>query len=123
MRVALTVWNGRVSPVFDVARTVLVLDVQDGAVVGRREEALDEGAPALKARGLAGMGVATLICGATSRPAVGMLSSYGITTVPFVAGDVEEVIAAYLKGEIHGPKFAMPGCCGRRQRFRGGRRC
>jgi len=41
MKVALTVWNGRISPVFDVSRKILILDVSHGVVTGQREEPLE----------------------------------------------------------------------------------
>ena len=96
MKVALTVWNGRISPVFDVSRKVLILDVAHGAVTGQREEPLEGIDPVQKARKLVEWEVRKLICGAISRPLAGLFATYGIRTIPFIAGDAEEVIKAYL---------------------------
>ena len=116
MKVALTVWNGRISPVFDVSRKVLILDVAHGAVTGQREEPLEGIDPVQKARKLVEWEVRKLICGAISRPLAGLFATYGIRTIPFIAGDAEEVIKAYLARKLPNPSMAMPGCCG------GGRR-
>ena len=40
MKVALATWNGRISPGFDIARQVLMLDAEEGRVVARCEETL-----------------------------------------------------------------------------------
>ncbi|MBN1276574.1 MAG: dinitrogenase iron-molybdenum cofactor biosynthesis protein [Deltaproteobacteria bacterium] len=116
MKLALAEWQGRVSPVFDVSRHILVVVVREGVVVGRREEYLED-APILKAKRLASMEIDHLICGAISRPLAGLIGSYGIKMIPFVAGEVEEVIEAFLSGMLPAPDMAMPGCCGRNISF------
>ncbi len=122
MKVALSVWKGRISPVFDVSRRILVLDIHHGVVTGRREEALLENDPVRKAGQLSEWGVRKLICGAISRPLAGLIAAHGIRMVPFVAGNAEDVIEAHLAGELPNRRLAMPGCrCGQRRRFRGGR--
>jgi len=120
MKVALTVWNGRISPVFDVSRKILVLDIHDGVVAGKREEQVEGIDPAQKAGKLAQWQVRELICGAISRPLAGLFAAYGIRTIPFVAGDAEDVIEAYLARKLPNRSMAMPGYCGGgRRRFRG----
>jgi predicted Fe-Mo cluster-binding NifX family protein len=121
MRVALAVWRGRISPVFDVSRKILVLDVHNGIVTGRKEETLEEVDPVRKAGKLSEWKVRKLICGAISRPLAALFAAYGIRTIPFVAGNAEEVIEAFLAGALPNRRMAMPGCCGQRRRFRGGR--
>ncbi|HBX43481.1 MAG TPA: dinitrogenase iron-molybdenum cofactor biosynthesis protein [Deltaproteobacteria bacterium] len=121
MKVALSVWNGRISPVFDVSRRILVLDVHHGVVTGRSEETFEESDPVRKAGKLSELKVRKLICGAISRPLAGLFAAYGIRTIPFVAGDAGEVIEAFLAGALPNRRMAMPGCRGQRRRFRGGR--
>jgi predicted Fe-Mo cluster-binding NifX family protein len=115
MRAALAIWNGRVSPVFDVSRQILVLDIEDGNIVAKSEEMLDDD-PVGKAGTLARLKVETLLCGAISRPLSGILAAYGIRIIPFIAGDSDEVIMAYLAGDLPNPQLSMPGCCGRKHR-------
>ena len=116
-RVAVTVWNGRISPVFDVARNLLLLDVADGRVTARREESLDGDDPGRQASRLTQFQPNALICGAISRPLVNLLSACGIRVLPFVAGETESVIHAYLEGTLSAPVWAMPGCCGHGGRY------
>ena len=121
MKVALATWNGRISPVFDVARQVLMLDVEDGRVLARHEETLPGTEPQAQAGRLAALGPQTLICGAISGPMAALLAASKIRVIPFTAGDVERVLGAWLLGTLPSPALSMPGCCGRRRRCRGGR--
>ncbi|MCK4341845.1 MAG: NifB/NifX family molybdenum-iron cluster-binding protein [Phycisphaerae bacterium] len=122
MRVALPTWDGRISPVFDVARRLLVVDVERDAEIGRSEVDLEETRLAARASRVTALGVHVLICGAISWPLEAMLTSAGIRLIPQICGPVEDVLRAFLAGQLPDEAFLMPGCCGRRRRFRGGRR-
>lgn len=118
MRIALAIWEGRISPVFDVSRRMLILDVEHGVIIGKSQETLTSDNPALKAARLSEIGVHTLICGAVSRQVEDILATYGIETIPFIAGDVEQVEMAYMNGDLMESSFKMPGCNVRRESFR-----
>lgn len=117
MKVALAVWNGRISPVFDVSRQLLVIDVEDGRVVNRITVHFSSDHPMHKVRRLVEMKVEMLLCGAVSSPLAATLDANGIGRLDFVSGDVESVISAYLEGQLPSPEMSMPGCfAGRRRR-------
>jgi len=118
MRVAVAVWKDRISPVFDVSRNILVLDIENGIITCKHEERFASDNSAHKLTKLAELRVQKLICGAISQPLAHMLTSNGIKTLSFIAGDIEEVIAAYLSGNLSNPALSMPGCCRSRQRPR-----
>jgi len=122
MRIAIPIADDRVSPVFDVARRLLVVDAEQGAEAGRNEQALEEEPLALRARRVAELGVNVLICGAISRPLEAMLMAAGVEVIPQTCGRADEVLGTFLSGQLVGDVFVMPGCCGRRRRFRGRRR-
>jgi predicted Fe-Mo cluster-binding NifX family protein len=119
MKVALATWNGRISPVFDVARQVLMLDVADGRERARHEETLPGTDPLAQADRLASLAPQTLICGAISQPMAAMLVARGVCVMPFTAGPVEDVLAAWMAGSLPNTALSMPGCCGRMRRCRG----
>ncbi len=121
MKVALATWNERISPVFDVARQVLILDVQNNRVVARHEERLPGTEPQSQAERLAAIAPHTLICGAISQPMADLLAAKNIRIIAFTAGSVEDVVSAWLAGALPNPALAMPGCCGQRRRCGGGR--
>jgi predicted Fe-Mo cluster-binding NifX family protein len=110
MRLAIAVWNGRVSPVFDTAAQVLMVDLDEARERSRRAEALSETSPAWRVRRLVELGVELLICGALSRPLATMLAGAGIRVLPWTAGPVDDVLAAYLAGKLPHPQWTLPGC-------------
>ena len=119
-RVAIPISGTRVSPLFDVARTLLLADIEAGRVTNRsRHEVATDSAPA-RARLLADLNVAELICGGISRPVAMVVQAHGVRVVPWVAGEIEEVLAACAADRLPSPEFVMPGC-GRRGRRRGRR--
>jgi len=120
MRVALATWNGRISPVFDVARQVLLVDVEDGRANSRHEALLPGTDPQAQADRLGALGPRVLICGAISQAMAAMLAAKGVEVIPFTAGHVEQVLAAWLAGGLPAPAWTMPGCCGRKRRCHGG---
>jgi len=119
-RVALAIWNERISPVFDVSRRLLVLEIDAGLISSRTEVALDPDEVGRKAARLAEHQIQVLICGSISRCLAGLLESRGIRLLSFVTGPVEEVITAYLEDALPHPRLIMPGCCCARWRQQGG---
>ena len=121
MRVAIPTWSGRVSPVFDVAKQLLLVDLDGEAAAGRQEAAIEGTELGARARRVVELGVDVLICGAISMPLEAMLVSLGVRVIPHTCGPTEEVLRAFASGRLPDEAFLMPGCC-RRRRFRGGRR-
>ena len=116
MKAAFPHWENRIAPVFDVAREMCLVEVSSGRVVQEVRETLQADLPVQKVLRLAELGVGTLICGAISRPLHEMVLAYGIRVIPFVAGDLRQVIRAWLKDDLDRDAFAMPGCWGRGRR-------
>jgi len=123
MKVAVAAWEGRVSPVFDTARQVLLFEVSGHQVEASGEALLSDQEPTRRVQQLKDLGVGTLICGAVSRPVAAMVRMAGVHLMPFIAGPVDDVLKAYVEGTLTTPAFQMPGCCGARRRFRRGRGC
>jgi predicted Fe-Mo cluster-binding NifX family protein len=111
MKVALTIWEGRISPLFDAARELLVADIEDsGRINNRRHEPITPQWPLRVAERMVEQGVTVLICGAISEAPAGMMEAAGIKLVAFVAGSVDEILDALAKGRPLIPAFSMPGC-------------
>ena len=115
MKIALTVWNGRIAPVFDVSRQLLVLTPDDEVAAPGKMVAWSGDTPAARLAVLRERGIKVLICGAISQPARLEAESMGIEVNGFIAGDVNEVLAAWRRGELASGSFAMPGCGGARR--------
>ena len=110
MKLALSVWENRISPVFDCAQTLLVVDMNRGMVSGKSVEPFGDESPFFRATRLSELGVEVLICGAVSDAFANIIETYGIRILSFIAGGVDEVLHAYLTGGLHNAKFRMPGC-------------
>ena len=122
MKVAVPDWQGRVSPVFDVAEQVLLVDLDREDDGSRRTESLGTTAPHDRAQRLAELGVNVLVCGAISWPLEALLAASGIRVIPLVCGKVEDVVRAFCDGTLENERFAMPGCCRKRRHARNRRR-
>ena len=119
MKVAIPTWNARVSPVFDVAKRLLVVKLEGAREVSREEAAIEETQLMARAKRVTQLGVDVLICGAISMPLEAMLVSAGVRVIPHTCGTVEDIVLAFESGRLTDETFLMPGCCGRRRRFRG----
>ncbi len=110
MKVALTVWQKRISPVFDVASTVALYDESDGILSREIELDFSGMSAAEKVTELAKMNTGVIICGAVSRPVSCLAESYGIKMFSFITGEEDTVIKAYSDGRITDDRLRMPGC-------------
>ncbi|MCF8145115.1 MAG: dinitrogenase iron-molybdenum cofactor biosynthesis protein [Deltaproteobacteria bacterium] len=110
MKIAVSVWEGRVSPVFDTASRLLVLDAEETGERSRFEVLLDEQTCSRKCSRIQVLGVEVLICGAISRYLQGILVASGIRVIPWVCGAASEVVSAYMDGTLSQPRYLMPGC-------------
>jgi predicted Fe-Mo cluster-binding NifX family protein len=113
MRIAIPTWQGRVSPVFDTAQQLLIVEAADGVETGRHVEALRQEMAPQRAARIRELGIEVLICGAISWPLADMVAAAGVGLVPFINGECEQVLTAYLADRLPSPQFLMPGCCGR----------
>jgi len=123
MTIAVPVWDGRVAPVLDVARRLLVVEFGRGGEPERAELSITAVEPQERVSQIAGRKVSVLICGALSRVLESMLTAAGIEVVPYVCGPVEDVLQAYRDGRLQTEAFLMPGHSrsGRLRRGRGSR--
>lgn len=119
MKAAFACWEDRIAPVFDTTRQIDVVEAESGRIIGQtRVQLPEDGLPVQKALHLSELGVGALVCGAISRPLHAIVAGYGIQVIPFVAGELREVIQAWLRGKLDRDAFAMPGCCGQGRRRR-----
>jgi len=118
MRIAISTWNNKISPVFDVARNLLLVKIENGKEMNRQEVSLEGTEFLEKTKYITKLGVNILICGAISRPFETILISTDVQVIGQTCGPVEDVLVAFLSGQLTAQAFLMPGCCARRQRFR-----
>ncbi len=122
MKIAIPTWNGRVSPVFDTASRLLLVEANEKGEQSRSETDISDYFLPGKVARLRGLGVDTLICGAITRPLAHMVTTAGISLIPWISGSVEDVTQAFLSGNLFHIRFFMPGSPGPRRRGSRGRR-
>ncbi|MGC9225359.1 MAG: NifB/NifX family molybdenum-iron cluster-binding protein [Terracidiphilus sp.] len=110
MRIAIPQWQGRVSPVFDVAGNLLLIDIENGREIRREERRLLGTNPSTRMTEFLSFGAGILICGAISAPLQSGLNAAGVQVIAFACGMVDDVLAAYLNGTLRSRVFVMPGC-------------
>lgn len=110
MKIAVPVWNNRVSPVFDTSRHFLVVEFVDGEETSREQHTMADIFPPFRVRRLKELDVELLICGAISNPVACLIDAAGIALMPWVSGDVADVLDAFSRERLSDSRYRMPGC-------------
>lgn len=119
MRVAIPEHQFRVAPVFDCCGRILIFLQDQGGEELLRDENWSM-LPRLARPGrLRELTVELLVCGGISCCMEDQVRRHGIGLIPWIAGNIGEVLAAIRTGKITDPRYAMPGRlgCARRNQF------
>lgn len=119
MKLAISYWNGRVSPLFDTADTVMVFEIKNNREKHRFKIHLNREDPLIKTGDLSRSRIDVVICGAISRELKTLLTAAGIRVISNICGQAENVLQAYLAKKLQNRIFCLPGCC-RQHRKRSG---
>ncbi len=124
MKIAIPEHQGRVAPVFDTCRRILVYaqDADKQALIGQE----DWSRIAAQGRSvrLKELEIDVLLCGAISCGIEDQIHLQGIRLIAWLAGDLPDVLTAFQSGRIMDPCYAMPGTllCRQRRQMRQGNR-
>ncbi len=110
MRIAVPILDSCVSPAFDFSHRLLLVEFEDGREARRFEAVVFPKSIAQRAGKLRDLEVDTLICGAISRDLARSVTGVGIEILAYVSGPIDEVLKAYITGQLADPRFALP-CC------------
>ncbi len=122
MRLAVPEHQGRIAPVFDCCKRLMIvlqLPREDELLENENWDALPRVSRAAR---LIELKVELLVCGGISCWMEEQIRRHGIRMIPWVAGDVWEVLAALKLGRLFEPQYAMPGRAGCMRR-RLGKKC
>jgi len=120
MKVAVTFWEGRISPLFETTRMLLVAKIERREVTEFHLEPFGCESEFSRVSRLDQLGIHVLICGGISRFFANLIEARNIRMIPFSAGRVEEVFDAFIRGTLFSNRFRMPGCGPRRDQGPGG---
>lgn len=122
--IVLTIWENRISPVFDAAHDLMFAGIEDGKVVNSYCCNFDPDNVSSLIGMLRDQNVTIMVCGAISEFPAERITSSGIHLIPFISGEVDKVVGLLAKGKSIVPGFLMPGCGKRKPGLCGGRgRC
>jgi hypothetical protein len=107
-RMAVPIFRGRVAPVLDTCTRLLVVEMEDATCCGRQVPMNAQSFPE-RVQELTRLGIAVIICGALSDHFCSFLEEKKIQLICGIAGDIDEVIAAYREGTLARACFRMPG--------------
>lgn len=120
VKIAIPLFNSRVSPRFEFASRVLIVTIDSGEVVERREFSFTNLNPIRRSVLISELGVHVLICGGISDFSVRLLLGNGVEVIPMVAGEVEYVLNLFINDKVH--SAIIPRASGRGYTYHPGRR-
>lgn len=100
MKIAIPMFNTRVSPRFDFASKVLVATVDRGKVIDRETYSLINLNPIRRTSLLSDLGVNTIICGGISSFSQRLINANAIEVISMVQGEIEEVLELFINGNL-----------------------
>jgi predicted Fe-Mo cluster-binding NifX family protein len=121
MKLAVPEHLGRIAPVFDCCRRVMIVVERPLEEMLVHNEAWASVPRFFRATRLVELQVEVLVCGGISCWMEDEVRRRGIRLIPWVAGDVWEILGALRDGRIYDPQYAMPGRGRCARRYRGPR--
>lgn len=113
MKIAIPLFDIRISPRFDCAQSFLIAETENGKVIERKELQAGLWTPLERVKKLRDLGVDTLICGGIDEVSARRFISCRIRIYSWVTGGAEEAIDSLLRGELESGIMVGPG--GRRR--------
>jgi predicted Fe-Mo cluster-binding NifX family protein len=108
-RVAIPVFESRVSPVLDSCQRMVVVDIENDCEIHRQELTLEKMSIHERIEVMARWGIRKIICAGVSDVMCRFLAGKKIALVSGIAGELEKVINAYICHRLDDACFIMPG--------------
>ena len=112
MKIAIPLFDRRIAPRFDCARSFLLAVAQNGEVIECQEVPVVRWTPLERVRKLSDWGVDTLICGGIDKVSARGFIFHRVRLYSLVTGVAEDALDSLLKGELE--SGIMIGSGGRR---------
>lgn len=109
MKLAVTVWGNRISPVFDAASTLLVAEMSDKKILRQYYTDFDPESPIDLIHTLKKHHVTILVCGAISKTPASLILDQHIHLISFVTGNVRQFLDSFTLNRTVEKKHMMPG--------------
>ncbi|MBN1350821.1 NifB/NifX family molybdenum-iron cluster-binding protein [candidate division KSB1 bacterium] len=110
MALALAVYENRIASLFESSNRFIFFDQTPYTLAQSYSVNIPNQSPTELIKLLKANNCRTLICGAISGSTFIMVQNEGIEVIPWITGELENVIAAYQNGNGFSPHLIMPGC-------------
>ena len=108
-RIAIPVFQERISPVLDACARLLVVDIDNGKEIQRADVFLKNMSRRERTEAISRWHIDTLICGGVSELMCSYIAGRGVHLISGIAGEAEKIIDAYLHNRLDQKCFLMPG--------------
>ena len=108
-KIALTIWGNRISPVFDSANTLMIVDLEIRTISNRIYERFDPQDMNHVLYILQKYKIESLICGAITDDISTLIEQNGIALIPFISGSTDKVLVCLINENHRISDFIMPG--------------
>jgi predicted Fe-Mo cluster-binding NifX family protein len=108
-KIAVPIFQNRVSPVLDSCKYLLVVDTEAMAEKVRSTVYLGDMSLTERCNLLCKLKVTNVICGGVSELFANLIKGSHIALINGIAGNVDDVISAFLMDRLYLPEFYMPG--------------
>ncbi|MFA4916506.1 MAG: hypothetical protein WC560_07535 [Syntrophales bacterium] len=118
MKVAIPLFGNWISPRFGFSSEMWLLNIEQGKIISQSRISMTGLAIPQWLNHISSLGVDSIICGGIDRFCHHQLENLGISVIPEIVGEANEVLSLFLNGEL------QPGlriCPGKGRNFRGRR--
>jgi predicted Fe-Mo cluster-binding NifX family protein len=99
MRIAISIFNGKISPRFDVAPVLRLYEINKRKITNEQEILCEGWNDMERVRRLKELGVEILVCGGIPNYLFETLLNNDINVFPWVTGDVKDVLKKFIRKE------------------------
>jgi hypothetical protein len=108
-RIGIPVFESRISPVLDSCNQMVMIDIDQGREIWRREISLERIDIAERIEVFTRWGIGKIICAGVSDLMCRYIASKQIVLISGIAGELEKILDAYLCNRLDDACFMMPG--------------
>lgn len=109
MKIAISIWKNRVSPVFDTAAHIEFIEANKNGLLKQETICVESLTIFQSIDLLKKLKVDLLICGGITQNTFENIRAKNIKIIPFICGDINKILQATISGKDIKRLFAMPG--------------
>ena len=109
MRIAITVWGNRISPVFESSENLMVVKIENYKITRQKILKIVPKTVVQAIEMMKKKKADILICGAITERDSQRIRDNGIHLVSFISGNTDKILETYVRDKTRVLDFSMPG--------------